>query len=132
MARIEIVRSVRLAPEEAWARLTDWERHGDVVPLTRVVVTADGFTARTGLGPVGVDDPMEVVVWRPPYLCRIEKRGRWVLGWAELSVAPTTRGSLVTWREEIRVRGVPRAADRLTRTLARALFARTVDGLLRD
>jgi len=128
VALIEIVRGVPFTPEEAWRRLTDWERHGDLVPLTRVIRTAGGFTARTGLGPLGFDDPMEIVEWREPRFCRLEKRGRLVRGWAELSVVPAPGGSEVTWREEIGVPGVP---DGLTRPAARLLFARTLDGLLR-
>ena len=58
---IEIVREVPLSQQEAFSRLTDWQRHGDVVPLTSVRLTDTGFVARTGLGPVGFDDPMEVV-----------------------------------------------------------------------
>ncbi len=128
---VEIVRRVSLEPAEAWERLTDWERHGDLVPLTSITRTAQGFIARTGVGRLGFDDPMEIVQWREPVFCRIEKRGRLVRGWAELSVEPAGGGSVVTWREEISVYGVPRAADALTRTMARVLFTRTIDGLLR-
>src|SRR3712207_7122146 len=58
---------------EAWRRLTAWPRHGEAVPLTRVTVTTPPPTgegtmvvARTGLGTLSFDDPMEVTVWRPP------------------------------------------------------------------
>ena len=76
MALIEIVREVRLDPAEAWARLTDWPRHGDFVPLTRITLTPQGFDAFTGVGPIGFHDPMDVVEWREPRFCRLEKRGR--------------------------------------------------------
>src|SRR5258708_29242872 len=52
--------------EESWRRLTDWPRHAAVVPLTRVTVrtpppTGEGtvFVARSGVGPLVFDDPME-------------------------------------------------------------------------
>jgi hypothetical protein len=132
---IEIVREVRLTPAESWARITDWERHGEFVPLTRIAPTSRGFDAFTGLGPVGFHDPMEVVEWREPEFCRLEKRGRLVQGWAELEVEQLgtdaePSGSRVTWREDIQVRGMPRFMDGITRSSSRALFSRVVDGLL--
>lgn len=130
MALIEIVREVDLIPAESWKRLTDWEAHGRFVPLTRITPTERGFVARTGVGPVGFDDPMDVVEWREPSFCRLEKRGRRVTGWAELGVEPLGTGSRVTWREDIHVRGLPRAFDGLTRASSTRLFSRVIDGLL--
>ena len=130
MAQIQIVREVALEPEEAWRRLTDWQRHGTYVPLTTITLSPSGFDAFTGIGRVGFHDPMDVVESRAPSYCRLEKRGRVVKGWAELSVEPLRTGSRVTWREEIRVRGVPRVFDRLTQASSTRLFSRVVDGLL--
>ncbi len=130
MAQIEIVREVALTPAEAWRRLTDWKAHGDFVPLTRIALTDHGFDAFTGIGRLGFHDPMDVVRWDEPSFCRLEKRGRVVKGWAELSVQPHGAGSRVTWREDIRVKGVPRAFDGLTRASSTKLFSRVIDGLL--
>lgn len=130
MALIEIVREVRLTPVEAWARVTAWERHGEFVPLTRIALTPHGFDAFTGIGRIGFHDPMEVVEQRAPSFCRLEKRGRVMTGWAELSVEPSGDGSRVTWREDIHVKGMPRFLDGVTRASSRALFSRVVDGLL--
>jgi hypothetical protein len=127
---IEIVREVALTPVEAWARVTAWERHGEFVPLTRIALTPNGFDAFTGIGRVGFHDPMEVVEWREPSFCRLEKRGRVMTGWAELSVVPSGDGSRVTWREDIHVKGVPGFLDGITKASSRALFSRVVDGLL--
>lgn len=130
MALIEIVRDVRLSQDEAWNRLTDWRRHGDFVPLTSIRVTGDGFVARTGLGPLAFDDPMEIVAFEAPSFCRLEKRGRVVTGWAELRVAPFGDLTRVVWREDIHVTGTPRFADPLTKASSRKLFGRVIDGLL--
>jgi hypothetical protein len=130
VAQIQIVREVALSPAESWARVTAWERHGQFVPLTRIALTPHGFDAFTGIGPVGFHDPMDVVEWREPEFCRLEKRGRLVQGWAELEVAPHATGSRVTWREDIHVRGMPRFMDGVTRASSQALFSRVVDGLL--
>ncbi|MBV2355720.1 SRPBCC family protein [Streptomyces sp. J2-1] len=137
-------RTVPLSLEEAWRRLTTWSRHGEVVPLTRVTVLTPGptrvgteFVARSGLGPLSFDDRMEVTVWQPPLsgepgLVRLEKRGRVVLGWAELSVHPGPGGrTRVNWQEEIRLRLLPGAADPLISVTANSVFGRAVNKLLR-
>ncbi len=130
MALIEIVREVRLTPKESWDRLTDWQRHGEFVPLTRISLTPNGFDAFTGVGRLGFHDPMDVVESREPQFCRLEKRGRVVTGWAELSVDALGEGSRVTWREDIHVRGMPRLMNGVTRASSRRLFCRVIDGLL--
>ena len=130
MALFEIVREVRLPPEESWQRLTDWEQHGRHVPLTRIVPTDTGFIARTGFWRLTFDDPMDIVEWREPSFCRLEKRGRVVTGWAEVLVEPRDAGSRVTWREDLHVRGVPHALDGLTRAISTRVFSRVIDRLL--
>ncbi|MFD9903439.1 SRPBCC family protein [Streptomyces sp. NPDC059063] len=153
MTLFHFERATPLDPAEAWRRLTDWERHGQVVPLTRVTVSGDReggagtvFTARSGVGPLGFDDVMEVVVWRPPGaegadrlpgaegagLCRLAKRGSFVTGWAEIEVRPEGDASRVVWREELRVRGLPGVVDPLLRRAAVVLFGRAVDALLAE
>jgi carbon monoxide dehydrogenase subunit G len=130
VALFEIVREVRLPPDESWQRLTDWEQHARHVPLTRIIRTDDGFIARTGIGRLAFDDPMEIVEWREPSFCRLEKRGRVVTGWAEVFVEPQGTGSRVTWREDLHVRGLPRALDGLTNATSTRVFSRVLDGLL--
>ncbi|GAB2716225.1 SRPBCC family protein [Streptomyces bullii] len=137
-------RTVPLPLDEAWRRLTEWPRHGEAVPLTRVTVvtpppTGQGtvFVARSGLGPLAFDDRMEVTVWQPPAddapgLCRLEKRGRVVLGWAEIEVRPGPGGrARVLWREELRVRLLPGLFDGILRQASRYVFGRALNRLLR-
>ncbi|WP_320785177.1 SRPBCC family protein [Streptomyces sp. CRN 30] len=146
MALFALARVTPLPPDETWRRLTDWERHADVVPLTRITVltsppthTGTSFVGRTGLGPLGFDDPMEVVVWEPPTPaapdraahCRLEKRGGFVKGWAEIEVQPHgAGGSRAVWREELSPRLVPSLLDRPLKWAARWVFGRAVDRLL--
>ncbi|MDA2805079.1 SRPBCC family protein [Nocardiopsis suaedae] len=142
MAFFRIMRWVALGPEEVWLRLTDWTRHGEHIPLTRVTVEPPGPTgvgtrlsARTGIGPVGFDDLMEVVRWTPPSegrpgLCRLEKRGSLVTGWAEIIVGGDGGRSRVLWREEVRVAGLPRVLDRPAAWGGRLVFGRLVRALL--
>lgn len=142
MARFVLTRRCPLPPDECWARLTDWPRHGDRVPLTRVRAvrgggreTGDVVLARTGLGPLGFDDPMEIVALDAPGdglpgLCRLEKRGRVVRGHAELRVRVTGAGSEAVWEEELRIAGLPRLFDPLVAAAGRAVFGRVLDHLL--
>ncbi|GAA0655847.1 SRPBCC family protein [Streptomyces thermocarboxydovorans] len=145
MAEFQLQRTVPLPLDEAWRRLTRWHRHGEAVSLTRVTVTTPPPTgegtrivARTGLGPLAFDDPMEVTLWQPPDgdvpgRCRLEKRGRVVRGWAELEVRPGPGGrARVVWREQIRVRGVPGVLDPVLARAGRQVFGRTVNRLLRQ
>ncbi|WP_307058283.1 SRPBCC family protein [Streptomyces achromogenes] len=144
MVDFQVERTVPLSVEDAWRRLTDWSRHGDVVPFTRVLVrtpppTRAGtvFVARSGFGPLAFDDRMEVTGWQPPTAddpgrCRLEKRGRVVLGWAEIEVRPRPGGrTRVIWREELRVRFLPSLFDPLLRASAGSVFGRAADRLLR-
>lgn len=144
MAGFQFQRTVPLPADEAWRRLTAWSRHGEVVPLTRITVATPPPTgagtrivARTGLGPLSFDDPMDVTVWQPPAddspgLCRLEKRGRVVLGWAEIEVRPGPGGrARVIWREDIEVRFLPSFAGTVLARAGRRVFGRAVNRLLR-
>ncbi|WP_042364151.1 hypothetical protein [Streptacidiphilus neutrinimicus] len=145
MATFLLLRTVPLTPDACFARLTDWSRHGERVPFTRVSAargsgraTGDVILARTTLGPLGFDDPMEIVTFEPPDagragLCRLEKRGRVVRGWAEFRVRPASGnvgGAQAIWVEEIRVRGLPAVFDPLVAGVARLVFGRVLQALL--
>lgn len=144
MVNFLLERTAPLPLDEAWRRLTRWRRHGDVIPLTRVDVVPAGPTrvgslvvTRSGIWPLAFEDPMEVTVWQPPSetaagLCRLEKRGRVVTGWAEIEVRPGPGGrSRVVWREELAVGFLPRLVDPLLAAAARSLFGRALNRLLR-
>jgi hypothetical protein len=142
VAYFELSRATPLPVPESWARITDWPRHSASVPLTRVWLAGGGESrvgalvlARTGLGPLGFEDPMEIVLWQPPEgggpgRCRLRKRGRVVRGWAELEALPTGTGSTVLWREEVRPIGLPAAADALVARVAARTFGAALDMLL--
>ncbi len=147
MARFTaVVRSP--APADAtWQLLTDWPAHGRWVPLSDVRVLtphARGlgarFNARTALGPLGFDDPMEVVEWREPAagrpgLVRLEKQGRVVLGDAEIEVEDTPgAGSVVRWTEDVQLVPVrlTRPFDRVVAVLGRRAFERSLRAMARE
>lgn len=155
MARFEVVRRTQMSPQETWQRLTDWRRHGDHIPLTSLRLHAgpspaegvgSGFTARTSLGPLGFDDPMEVTFWEPPRVpievmgdgaarpstCRLLKRGRVVTGWAVLTVTGGEDGTEVSWLEDLSVRGLSPWLNWPIGQVSARVFSRVVDGLLQD
>jgi Polyketide cyclase / dehydrase and lipid transport len=137
-----IVRDSSRSPADAWERITDWPQHARHVPFTRIEVVTEPptrpgtvFVARTGRGRLAFDDPMEVVSWTPPAAgrngrCRLEKRGRVMLGWAELTVTAHGPGSRVTWRESSAPARLPAVADPLARLAGRLLFGRVLRRLL--
>ncbi|MFE6505217.1 SRPBCC family protein [Kitasatospora sp. NPDC057738] len=142
MARFVLIRRTPLPPAECWERLTAWSRHGDRVPFTRVSVVrgtgraaGDVVLARTALGPLRFDDPMELTGLVTPGpgrdgRCLLVKRGRPVRGWAELRVRAVGGGSAAVWTEELTVAGVPRLLDPVLARTGRLVFGRVLDDLL--
>lgn len=159
MAAFDVVRHTTLGAEAAWARLTDWTRHGGLIPLTDVRVSSEGtegvgtvFVARTSIGPLGFDDAMEVTYWQPPTqqqpgICRIVKLGRVVTGWAVLTVTPAgldqqsrpaagltppadKRGATIRWVEEAQFRAAGPLLNWPNALAGKYVFGRLVDGLL--
>jgi hypothetical protein len=114
-------REVAASADDVWNRLVDWPAHGRWVPLTTVRITSAGepgvgttFVGRTGVGPVGFDDPMTVTRWEPPATgrdgrCTVRKTGRVVLGSADLNVTSLgDRRCTVRWTETADVAGLRR------------------------
>ena len=90
MSRVELTVPVEIAApaEIVWEVITDWEAQEEWILGTTVRITSEGagrrlgatFSAFTGIGPLGFNDPMEVVVWDPPRRCVVRHRGRVVRG----------------------------------------------------
>jgi hypothetical protein len=131
MVRFTSTVDVAADVERVWERITDWPTHGRFVPLTSVRITSEQsrgvgttFVATSALGPIGFDDPMEVLEWSPPSAggpghCLVRKHGRLLIGWAAVDVAPLPSGrSRLSWTEELRV-----TPARLTRPFDRLIAA---------
>lgn len=127
--------------EAVWARVSDLVGHAAGVPLQSV--TSDPgepgvgwrFTPRTSVGPVGFDDPMEVSVWDPPRRLRVEKVGRVLAGWADISLTSLPEGGTrVTWQEEVvpAHTGIARRTRPLFDAAGRIVFRRALRQMLRD
>ncbi len=136
-----IVRGMtRASVDDAWALITDWPAQSRWIAFTNVFIVseADGvgtrFTGRTRVGPIRFDDPMEVTVWEPPVdggrgYCKVRKFGPWILGTAEIEVGSgpgDPSQTTVTWKETIRLRGVPPIFNPLVRAMGSILFRMTM------
>lgn len=121
-----------LTPAQAWARVWDLDRHTAVIPLTSVATTPPArplgvgveFCGRTGIGPLGFDDPMRVVVWEPPAAgvgrAVVVKTGSVIGGRIEVTFTPVTDGgALITWRQQVELPWLPSPLSWLEHPAAR-------------
>jgi carbon monoxide dehydrogenase subunit G len=111
---------VDASPEHIWGLLTDWSRQGEWIPVTDVTVAGGPsaglgtrLSGRTGVGPLGFTDPMEVDVWEPPWRLEVAHLGRLVTGRGVFLVEDAGDGwSRLTWQERLDSTGVRRLVDR--------------------
>lgn len=147
MTSVSVVADVPAPVDDVWRLLTDWPAHGRWVPFTRVRVLTerpDGvgarFVGRTGFGPLGFDDPMEVTAWTPPAAggagrCAVVKQGRVLTGTAGFEVSPAPGGGTrVRWTEDFDVTParLTRPFAPLTALVTKALFARMLRRMARE
>jgi carbon monoxide dehydrogenase subunit G len=130
----EVSASVVIAAEaeQVWRFVTDWSRQGEWIPATRVRTLSgegdalgDRVVARTALGPVGFDDPMEIVRCEQPHLCEVRHLGRVVRGSGTFAVEPAgTARSRFVWTEQLTVPGgrIGELGFRLLRPLTELLL----------
>ena len=113
-------------PEEVWARLWDLDRHTSAVPLTTLHGGSLGpgaiFTARTGVGPLGLDDDMAVVQWEPPHRAVVDKTGRVLRGSIEVTLRPAGPDTRLRWHQSYGVTRVPDALARVAAPAVRAAY----------
>lgn len=144
MAHFEIRIVFPLSAPEAWARILDLRAHSVVIPLTTVtgetldaagLVAGSTFNARTGLGPLGFDDPMVVEAVTQPVdgsagRARIRKQGNLIRGEIDLTVTSSPGGSTVVWSQRIDVNHVPSVADPIVALIGRSAYGSTLKKLL--
>ena len=134
-----ISRRTLLAPDRAWAAVSDLAEHTRHVPLTDVEVPEDGLrlgaevVATTRLGPLRFADRMLVTALEPGAHLRLVKTGRFLHGWADIEVTDDPAapgGARVEWTEELWLPGMRRLTRPVGDRLGPVLFGRVVDGLL--
>ena len=137
MAELVVTAEVRAPAQAVWDVLTDWDRHDQWMLLTSASGgRAEGasIAAFTGVGRVGITDPMTIVVWEPPRRCVVRHTGRIVRGsgafevqdvgaersrvvwseWLDLPLGPLGRLGWLVLRPVTRL-GVARSLQRLAR-----------------
>jgi hypothetical protein len=114
-ADVSVSYDLPVSPDDAFAAVLDWEGQGRWIPLTRTRVLAGApgvgqrIVARTGVGPLGFDDPMTVTLWDPPRRCEVLHTGRVVRGTGSFIVESAPAGSRFVWEERVLVPGGPLA-----------------------
>lgn len=136
-----------LSPDEALARVLDLRVHDKVIPFTRVspAVSAEDlkpgsvFVARTGVGPLGFDDPMmiEQIGAAPDAFAGagstgavIVKQGRVLQGRVALQITPDAAGSQVRWRQDVRLPWLPALVQPLAAQVLRLGYRQVLTRLL--
>jgi hypothetical protein len=94
---LEITARITLAepPARVWQVALDWSRQHEWIWATRVSGgAAAGATvvARTGFGPAGFTDTMEITEWDPPRRAVVRHTGRVVRGTGIFEVIPVSAG----------------------------------------
>ena len=106
---LEVGIDIAAPPRTVWEYVTDWERQSEWIPLTTVRTEGSTVIARTALGPLGFDDPMEVAAWEPPHRCELVHTGRVVRGTGAFTCAAAGTGTRFVWSEHVAVPGGPAA-----------------------
>ncbi|MEO8330236.1 MAG: SRPBCC family protein [Candidatus Nanopelagicales bacterium] len=94
---------------QVWDAVTDWPSQSEWVLATTIRNTANqgigvggSFEAFTGVGRVGVLDPMRITEWDPPRRVVVKHMGSVVRGWGifEVFALPGDRSRFV-WSEQL-------------------------------
>ncbi|HET9692044.1 MAG TPA: SRPBCC family protein [Acidimicrobiales bacterium] len=102
-----------VTPEQAWEAAVDWPGQSAWVIGSSVRATSGGgrgvgatIEAVTGIGPLALHDPMQIVEWDPPHRVVLHHVGTLVRGDAvyEVERLPGNRSRLV-WAETLQASG---------------------------
>ena len=106
-------------PRVVWDELVDWAGHAKWVPATRVKVEEGDplaigarFTAWTGVGPLSLEDRMELVAldWNDESSsgsCEVAKLGPILKGRAGFTIEPDGSGTMLEWLEDVTIGFLP-------------------------
>lgn len=109
VTRVVIDQVIEAPPEVVWDAVTDWASQSDWMMATRITRApreaagvGDQIEAFTGIGPIGVRDPMTVTEWDPPRRCVVQHTGAVVRGPGILEVVALPQGGTrLVWIEEL-------------------------------
>jgi hypothetical protein len=130
----EVDVEIPLTSQEAWNRLTDWPSHGKWIPLTRIDVDrADPkkFVAYSGIRPLVLEDRMHQLTEQFDGTSgdsTVAKLGPILVGEAHFSVkpGPSPTSCVVSWREDVAVKWLPRFLTAPVAFAAKQAFASSI------
>ena len=141
MARVSfnVRKSLALPADAVWQELTAWPRHATWIPATTItLLEGDGgiatrFVARTGVGPLALDDTMVVTHLDPSKrTAGIRKTGPLITGEAGFTVAQVGSGCSLDWWENVEVPHVPRHLAPILALVGRLSFGVAIGRLQRQ
>ena len=83
-------------PARVWQVALDWSRQHEWIWATRVsggAAAGAAVVARTGIGPAGFTDTMEITEWDPPRRCTVRHTGKVIRGLGIFEVVPVSGGA---------------------------------------
>jgi hypothetical protein len=130
----EVEVEIPLTSQEAWNRLTDWPSHGKWIPLTRIDVDrADPkkFVAYSGIRPLVLEDRMHQLTEQFDGTTgdsTVAKLGPILVGEARFAVkpGPSPTSCVVSWREDVAVKWLPRFLTAPVAFAAKQAFASSI------
>ena len=130
----EVDVEIPLTSQEAWNRLTDWSSHGKWIPLTRIDVDrADPkkFVAYSGIRPLVLEDRMHQLTEQFDGTSgdsTVAKLGPILVGEARFAVkpGPSPTSCVVSWREDVAVKWLPRFLTAPVAFAAKQAFASSI------
>ncbi|MEI8285995.1 MAG: SRPBCC family protein [Actinomycetes bacterium] len=130
----EVDVEIPLTSQEAWNRLTDWPSHGKWIPLTRIDVDrADPkkFVAYSGIRPLVLEDRMHQLTEQFDGTSgdsTVAKLGPILVGEARFAVrpGPSPTSCVVSWREDVAVKWLPRFLTATVAFVAKQAFASSI------
>ena len=132
MAELVVTAEVSAPAQDVWDVLTDWKQHDRWMLLTSASgggAEGASIQAFTGVGRLGIHDPMTIVVWEPPRRCVVRHTGRVVRGSGAFEVQELGPGrSRIVWSEwlDLPLGALGRLGWLLVRPLARLGVARSL------
>ncbi len=109
--QVEVAHEVFAPPRMVWGVLVDWERQAEWMVDARAVEVVSAVRKGVGvrlkvptrvLG-MTIEDVLVVTAWNEPHRLEVRHTGSLVSGEAAFGLAPTERGTRVTWCEEVEV-----------------------------
>jgi len=130
----EVDVEIPLTSQEAWNRLTDWPSHGKWIPLTRIDVDRSDpkkFVAYSGIRPLVLEDRMHQLTEQFDGTSgdsTVAKLGPILVGEARFAVkpGPSPTSCVVSWREDVAVKWLPRFLTAPVAFAAKQAFASSI------